>query len=100
MSIAILIIYAAFCVRGWLGIEEIDRSNQDGTYWAAVYSHSSLFVPFLKTQDVLIPSAGDLNSHTVFELHGFRQTIDIQWLDSKNLQITCQHCSQSSLLEN
>jgi hypothetical protein len=100
MSIVIVITYAVFCVRGWLGIEETNRRNQNNTYWAAVYSHSKLFVPFMKTHDVLIPSTGDLNSHTVFETYGFRQTIDIQWLDSENLQITCEHCSQASLMTN
>jgi hypothetical protein len=100
MSLAILSIYAMFCVRGWLGVEEINKRNQDGTYWAAVYSHSRLFVPFMKTRDVLIPSVGDLNSHTVFELHGIRQRVGIQWLNSNTLQITCRYCNQSSLLEN
>jgi hypothetical protein len=95
-----LAIYAGFCVRGWLGIEEVDRRNQDDTYFAAVYSHSKLFAPFMKTRDVLIPSASDLNSHTVFETYGFRKTIDIRWGDSGNLQVICRHCSQSSLLTN
>jgi hypothetical protein len=81
----------------WLGVEEINRRNQDNTYWAAVYSHSTLFAPFMKTQDVLIPSTGDLNSHTVFEVYGLGQTIDVQWLDSENLQIICRHCGQSTL---
>jgi len=74
--------------------------NQDNTYWAAVYSHSKLLAPFIKTQDVLIPSANDLNSHTVFEVHGFGQKIDIRWLDTQDLQITCRHCNSSGLLES
>ena len=96
----IVTIYAGFCVRGWLGVEEINKRTQDNTYWAAVYTRSKLFAPFMKTHDVLIPSTGDLNSHTVFETYGFKQTIDIQWLDSENLQIVCRHCGQSNLLTN
>jgi hypothetical protein len=100
MLIASVIIYAAFCIRGWLGVEEINRRNQDNTYWAAVYSRSKLFTPFMKTHDVLIPSKGDLNSHTVFETYGFNRKVDVEWLDSENLQITCQQCNRGSLLSN
>jgi hypothetical protein len=99
-SIAIVVIYAVSCVRGWLGVEESNRRNQDNTYWAAVYSRSKLFTPFMKTQYVLVPSTGDLNSHTVFETYGFNRKVDIEWLDSENLQITCRRCNRGSLSSN
>jgi hypothetical protein len=90
--------YTALCVRGWLGVEEMNKRSPDDKYWAAVYSHSKLFSPFWKTHDVIIPSTGDLNSHTVFESRGFRQIVGIEWLDSQNLEITCRHCNEGRLL--
>jgi hypothetical protein len=96
----IVIVYAVFGIRGWLGVEDIASRNQDNTYTAYVYSRSTLFVPFMKTHKVLVPSYGDLNSHTVFETYGFWQRVDIQWVDSQNLQVTCRHCKQTTLSMN
>ena len=91
-------LYAWFGVRGWLGVEESNKRNQDDTYWAAVYSRSKLWAPFMKTYDVLVPSSGDLNSHPVFETYGFRQNVGIRWLDSENLAVVCRRCNQTKLL--
>jgi hypothetical protein len=94
------IIYAAFGIRGWIGFRKVYTGNEDDTYWAAVYSHSNLLLPFITTQDVLVPSANDLNSHIVFRTTGLLQNFKIQWLDQRTLQIVCSRCSQSELLQS
>jgi hypothetical protein len=98
--LALVVAYLSVGTYGWLGVREVERRNPDGTYWAAIYSHSSVFVPFMETHDVLVPSNGDLNSHTVFETYGFWQKVDIRWIDNHNLQVICHRCNQTKLSIN